>query len=79
MTERIRVTTPFQLLQWKYAIQLEAKGLKHSRGSVIAHAARAFGLGPRAKRHVVLARVQDALNQCEKAGLCALDRVEIPL
>jgi hypothetical protein len=32
------ITVPmFQLLQWKYAIGLEMKGLKFSRGSVTAH------------------------------------------
>ena len=35
------ITVPmFQLLQWKYAIGLEMKGLKHSRGSVTAHVRR---------------------------------------
>lgn len=34
----------FQLLQWKHAIRLEAKGLRHSSGrSVRAHAARVLG------------------------------------
>ncbi len=27
----------FQLLQWKFALRLEMKGLKHSRGSVYRH------------------------------------------
>lgn len=34
----------FQLLQWRSAIKLEAKGLKNSRGSVWAHAKKALNI-----------------------------------
>ena len=34
--EPVRVTA-WQLLQWKHAVSLERKGIKHSRGSVAAH------------------------------------------
>lgn len=47
----------FQLLQWKYAIKLEALGMRHSSGrSVRAHACRMLGLRPRTRAdHVVKA------------------------
>lgn len=34
----------FHLLQLKYALALEIKGLKHSRGSVYAYVKRSYGL-----------------------------------
>lgn len=50
----------FQLLQWKHAIRLEAKGLRHSSGrSVRAHAARVLGC----KRAEAGARVEALLGQ----------------
>jgi hypothetical protein len=52
----IRGVPIFQLLQWKYAIKLESKGLKHSRGSVTAHAKRVLGIS--GKREKVLAYIE---------------------
>ena len=49
--------TVFQLLQWKHAVALEAKGLKVSRGSVSAHVKRQFGL----KRSMRVQAVADML------------------
>lgn len=73
----IRVV-PFQLLQWKHAIRLEAKGLRHSSGrSVKAHAARAFGLSPRAKREKVLEHIEAALDACKAAGVPMTATVEL--
>lgn len=34
----------FHLLQLKYAMKLEMKGLRHSQGSVYAHVKRLYGL-----------------------------------
>lgn len=34
----------FNLLQLKYAMKLEMRGLRHSKGSVYAHVKRRFGL-----------------------------------
>lgn len=59
----------FQLLQWKYAIRLEAKGLRHSSGrSVRAHAARVLGC----KRGEAAARIEDLLDAAPmpSPGLC---------
>lgn len=56
--------TVFQLLQWKYAIKLEAKGMRHSRGSVTAHAKRYLGV--KGNRDKVLARIQELLDQYEQ-------------
>ena len=33
----------FQLMQWKYALQLEMKGMKHSKGSVYAQVKKTLG------------------------------------
>lgn len=48
----------FQLLQWKHAIRLEGKGLRHSSGrSVRAHAAKILGC----KRGEVAERIERLL------------------
>ena len=39
-----RAIPPFQLMQWKHALHLEIKGIKHSRGSVYAHVKKTLGL-----------------------------------
>ena len=71
---------PFQLLQWKHAIRLEGKGLKHSSGrSVKAHAARHFGMSPRIKREKVLELIEAVLVECNEAGVGATDSVAIDL
>jgi hypothetical protein len=49
----------FQLLQWKYAVRLEALGLKHSRGSVTAHVMKVLNC----KRKEVPARIQEELDK----------------
>tara|TARA_R100000808_G_scaffold209_5_gene1289 strand:+ start:603 stop:794 length:192 start_codon:yes stop_codon:yes gene_type:complete len=42
--QKLEKTVPlFQLLQWKYGLQLEMKGMKNSRGSIYAHVKRTFG------------------------------------
>lgn len=50
----------FQLLQWKHAIRLEALGMRHSRGSVTAHAKRALNI--RGNRDKVQAEIQRRLD-----------------
>ena len=57
----------FQLIQWKHAIRVEAKGLRFKGGSVKAHAARRCGLGSRAKREAVLGRIEEELAMRERA------------
>jgi hypothetical protein len=53
--------TVYQLIQWKHAIRLESKGLKHSSGrSVTAHAKRQLGI--RGSREKVLAEVERILE-----------------
>ena len=78
-TEGEIIVRPFQLIQWKHAIRLEEKGIKVARRSVKAHAARHFGLSPRAKRSEVLAHIQAALDACASADAGALDQVSISL
>lgn len=54
----------FQLLQWKFAIKLEAKGMRHSSGrSVAKHARIVLGLPPRMKREAVIARIDEILKR----------------
>jgi len=72
----IRVT-PFQLLQWKHAIRLEDMGIKHSRGSVNAHAGRVLGLPKRTKRAVTLEHIEAALDACKAANVPMVSVVEI--
>ena len=57
-----RQVQAWPLLQWKFAIKLEQRGLHHSKGSVKAHAARMLGLSPRAKPEVVLAEIEKRLQ-----------------
>jgi len=57
-----RQVAAWPLLQWKFGIKLEQRGLRNSRGSVKAHAARMLGLSPRAKPDVVLAEIEKRLH-----------------
>lgn len=68
----------YQLIQWKHAIKLEAKGIRVARKSVNAHAGKVFGLGPRAKREVVLEHIEKALLVCarRRAPLEAIMEIE---
>ena len=65
--EQHETTVPiFQLLQWKYGLLLEMKGLKNSRGSIYAHVKRTFGWkGNRQKIYDQLCKV---LDDFEKSG-----------
>lgn len=71
MTDSITIDTPagvtaYHLLAWKYAIKLEAKGLKHSSGkSVRVHAARYFGLSPRTPALQVIQLIDKELKRLE--------------
>lgn len=51
----------FQLLQWKYALKLEIKGMRHSQGSVYAHVKRQLGL--RGNRAKVLAQLESIIEE----------------
>lgn len=53
--------TKFHQLQLKYALMLEIRGLRHSRGSVYSHIKKSYGL--RGSRTSVLQQF------CEKFGL----------
>ena len=52
----------FQLLQWKGCINLESKGLKHSRGSVTQHVRNLLGTTPRYKRHLLLSHLERTIE-----------------
>lgn len=59
------------LARWitiKHAIRLEIIGLRHSRGSVSAMAARHLGLPPRTRKATVLAAVVAKIEQLEQEG-----------
>lgn len=53
----------FQLLQWKYAIKLEEKGIKVARRSVRTFACKALGLKPRTKHAEVVAHINEVLRR----------------
>jgi hypothetical protein len=58
----------FQLLQWKYAVGLESKGMRHSSGrSVRKHAALALGLPPRSPAALVIAAINEQLQELPRA------------
>lgn len=58
----------FHLLQWNYAIKLEAKGLKHSSGrSVRQYAAINLGLRPRTPAQQVIAEIDRKLAEIKAA------------
>lgn len=58
--------TLFQLLQWKAAVKLEAKGMKHSSGrSVRAHVCRVFGLRPRLPHAQVITFLEQVKARAE--------------
>jgi len=72
------ITTPFQLMQWKFAVKMEAKGLRVTSGrKVTPHAAKAFGLRPRAKAELVLEHIEAAIAACKDANVNGLDTVEL--
>ncbi len=55
----------FQLIQWKHAISLEMKGLRHSRGSVAAHVRKILSAPRSFKKedlHSFLTEVIDDVN-----------------
>jgi len=60
MEEHEKTVPLFQLLQWKYALLLEMKGMKGSRGSAYARIKKTFGWkGNRQKIYDQLCKVLD--------------------
>ena len=51
--------TLFHLLQLKYALRLEIRGIKNSRGSVYAYVKRNFGF--RGNKEKVLAQLEEKI------------------
>ena len=67
----------FQLLQWKYAVELESRGMKHSSGrSVRKHAALALGLPPRSPAEVVIAAINEQLCKLPRNARAICDDCE---
>ena len=67
MEERETTVPIFQLLQWKYGLLLEMKGLKNSRGSIYAHVKRTFGWkGNRQKIYDQLCKVLDDFEKSKE-------------
>lgn len=60
-------TSPFQLLQWKHALRLEAVGMTTSRGKVSTHLKKLLGLKRTTKPEVLQAWVQATLDAIEEA------------
>jgi hypothetical protein len=57
------VMNRFQLIQWKAAIKLESKGMKHSSGrSVKAFAARQFGMPVSSTHAEVIDKIEQVLE-----------------
>jgi hypothetical protein len=56
----------FQLLQWKYAVELESKGMRHGR-SVRKLVALALGLPPRSPAALVIAVINEQLQELPRA------------
>lgn len=61
----------FQLLQWHSAMQLEAKGMKMSRGrSVTAHVRKVLSTPPRFKREALIGHLRVAIDDAnEQLGI----------
>ena len=67
MEERETTVPIFQLLQWKYGLLLEMKGLKNSRGYIYAHVKRTFGWkGNRQKIYDQLCKVLDDFEKSKE-------------
>ncbi len=56
----------FQLLQFKHALRLESKGLKHSRGSVTAHVRRLLSAPKSYPRAALLGHITRTINDVNK-------------
>jgi len=64
-------TSVFQLLQLKMAMKLEAKGLKHSKGSATEFTRRLFGvahLRPKVSREDLIEQAQALIDAAKAAG-----------
>lgn len=59
-----RDTRLFQLLQWKYAIKLEIKGINVAKRSVTAHVKRELGF--KGSKEKVLAQLEAYIDQKAK-------------
>lgn len=69
-------STVFQLMQWKHAIRLEAKGMKVARRSVNAHARRFLRLPGNGKRDQTLQVLENVLDAAKGAGFGLVDFVD---
>ncbi len=56
----------FQLLQWRGAISLESKGLKHSRGSVTAHVRRKLSAPRNYPRKDLLQHLNESIESIKE-------------
>lgn len=55
----------FQMVAQKHAMMLEAKGIRHSRGSVTAHVKRQYGF--KGNRESVIAQLQALIEEVTSA------------
>jgi hypothetical protein len=70
----------FNLLQLKYALSLEMKGLKHSQGSVYAHVKRMFGFkGNKSAVYELLCTRIQLMGSTVYGALCLADGSEVSL
>jgi hypothetical protein len=60
----------YHMLSQKYAMMLEEKGLKHSKGSVTAHVKRQYGF--KGNRSSVIQQLQDLIDRVHRG------EVELP-
>jgi len=56
----------FQLCQWIACINLEAQGLKHSRGSVTQHVRNLLGTTPRFNRQKLLEHLKKSRDDIKE-------------
>jgi len=56
----------FQLCQWIACINLEAQGLKHSRGSVTQHVRNLLGTSPRFNRQKLLDHLEKSRDNIKE-------------
>ena len=70
-------TTLFQLLQWRSALGLEAKGIKVTRRSVRAHVARFLGLRVRTPHAELIDHVEAMIDAAKQAGASLTTVIEL--
>jgi hypothetical protein len=65
--ESLVVTTRFQLLQWKHALNLEINhGLKHSQGSLVSHLRKVLKVPARYPSENIKAHIEASIRDIDE-------------